>query len=196
MRLSFAPAQMLVEPRHDLDEVAGPVAVVELVHEDLVPGIAAGAGRARQAEDIGRAGDARGRAGLDRRGADLGVAHHQEQGREAVHALLEQRLDRLRRHVAAGEAGAAGGDDHVDRRVGDPVFHLRADLLDVVGDDGARRNGVARLLDALGKRRAGLVVGELARVGHGQHRDFSGMNCAVCRCPGMAPVVPNLRGSA
>ena len=36
--------------------------------------------------------------------------------REAVDALVEQRLDRLRRHVAAGEPGAAGGDDGVDRR--------------------------------------------------------------------------------
>ena len=49
--LRLGPAQMLVEPRHDLDEIAGPVAVIELVHEDLVPGVAAGAGRARQAED-------------------------------------------------------------------------------------------------------------------------------------------------
>src|SRR5947207_2008687 len=32
---------MLVEPRHDLDEIARAVAVIELVHEDLVPGVAA-----------------------------------------------------------------------------------------------------------------------------------------------------------
>src|SRR5262249_48790327 len=37
-------AQVLVKPRHDLDEIAGPVAVVELMHEDVVPGILAGAG--------------------------------------------------------------------------------------------------------------------------------------------------------
>src|ERR1700704_4052678 len=76
-----------------------------------------GAARAGQAEDVGRARDARGGAGLDRRGADLAVAHHQEQRGEAVHAFLEQRFDRLRGDVAAGEAGAAGGDDHVDRRI-------------------------------------------------------------------------------
>ena len=44
--------------------------------------------------------------------------------RKAVHPLLEQRLDRLRRHVAAGEAGAAGRDDDVDQLVGDPRLHL------------------------------------------------------------------------
>jgi hypothetical protein len=32
---------VLVEARHDLDEVARAVAVVELVHQDLVPGVAA-----------------------------------------------------------------------------------------------------------------------------------------------------------
>src|SRR3989475_5273998 len=107
----FGAAQMLVETRHDLDEIAGTVTVVELVQKDLVPRVAAGAGRARQAEDVGAAGNASGRARLDRRGADLGLADQQEHRGEALHALLEQRLDRLPRHVAAGEAGAAGGDD-------------------------------------------------------------------------------------
>ena len=45
---------MLVEPRHDLDEIAGTRAVIELGGEDAVPGVAAGARRSRQAEDKGR----------------------------------------------------------------------------------------------------------------------------------------------
>ena len=56
-----------------------------------------------------------GRARLDRRRADLVVGDAVKNLREAVHALFEQRLQRLRRDVAAGEAGAAGGDDDVDR---------------------------------------------------------------------------------
>ena len=84
-------------------------------------------------------GDARGGAGLDCRSADLVMAHQREQRREGFHALLEQRLDRFRRHVAAGKAGAADGDDYVYRRIGDPGFHLRADLLHIVGHDRARR---------------------------------------------------------
>src|SRR5262249_57191432 len=59
--LGFGAAQMLVEARHDLDEIAGTVAIVELVQEDLVPGVAAGAGRARPAEDGGAARHAAGR---------------------------------------------------------------------------------------------------------------------------------------
>ena len=70
--LGLGPAQVLVEPRHQLDEVAGPVAVIELVHQDFVPGVAAGAGRARQAEDEGRVRDARGGARLDGGRTDLG----------------------------------------------------------------------------------------------------------------------------
>ena len=49
---------MLVQARHDLDEIAGPVAVVELVHQDIVPAVAAGAGGAWQAENVSCAGDA------------------------------------------------------------------------------------------------------------------------------------------
>src|SRR4051812_33998870 len=79
--LRLWPAQMLVQPRHDLDEIAGARAVVELGLEDAVPAVAAGAGRTREAEDVGRARDARGGAALDRRRADLGVAEHVERDR-------------------------------------------------------------------------------------------------------------------
>src|SRR5262249_12627690 len=157
--LGLGTAQVLVEPWHDLDEVARPVTVVELMHQDLVPGVLAGAGRTRQAEDIGRIGEAGGGAGLDRRGADLAEADPQAVPREGLRLLPEQRLDRLRRHVAAGEAGAAGGDDHVDRGSLDPFLDARADRLDVVLDDAALVYDVTRGLDALGQRRARLVVG-------------------------------------
>src|SRR4029079_17449238 len=98
---------MLVEPRHDLDEVAGLRAIVELGPKDAVPAVAAGTWRAGQAEDEGGAGHARGGAALDRRGADLGVAQHVESDGEAIHPLFEQRLDRLGGNIAAGKAGAA-----------------------------------------------------------------------------------------
>ena len=95
---------------------------------------------------------------LDRRRADLASLTNRKH-RESLHPLLEQRLDRLWRHVAAGEAGAASGDDHIDQLVGDPGLHPRADFLDVVGDDAALGHDMAGGADALGQRRAGLVVG-------------------------------------
>src|SRR5262249_2650746 len=118
--LRLPPPQMFVEARHDLDEIARAVTVVELVFENAVPGVTAGAGRTGQAEDVGRADNTGGGARLHRRSADLLVTHHVKDGRESFHALLEQRLERLGRHVAASKAGAAGGDDHINGRIVDP----------------------------------------------------------------------------
>src|SRR6516162_2262034 len=62
--------EMLLQPRHQLDEVARAEAVVELVHEDALPGVAAGAGRSRQREEVSTACDPGRRPTLDRRGPD------------------------------------------------------------------------------------------------------------------------------
>ena len=58
---------------------------------------------------------------------------------KTVHPLFEQRLDRLRRHVAAGETGTAGGDDRVNAWIGNPALDDHADDVHVVDDDLARR---------------------------------------------------------
>ena len=72
----------------------------------------------------------------------------------------------------------------VDRRIGDPRFHTRADFLHLVGHDGAGSERVAGRLDALGQRRAGLVVGERACVRYGEHRDPERYECAGVVEPG------------
>src|SRR5882757_5869779 len=59
---SFRPPHVLVEPRQDFYKIAGPVAVIELVHQNFVPGVLAGARRARQAKHVSRVGDAGGGA--------------------------------------------------------------------------------------------------------------------------------------
>src|SRR5438477_4883136 len=130
--LRLRAAQMFIQPRHDLDEVTRPRPVIELRRENAVPCVAAGARRSRQAEDEGGARDPRGGAALYRRGADLGVAQHVKGDGEAIHPLFEHGLDRLRRYVAAGEAGAAGGDDRVDAWVGYPSFDDDADRVHVI----------------------------------------------------------------
>src|ERR1700733_11453406 len=85
----------LLQPRHQLDEIARAEAVVELVDEDAVPGVAAGAGRARQREEIGAAGDPGSGAALDRRGADLLIALPTEQLAEPGDLLLVDAVERL-----------------------------------------------------------------------------------------------------
>src|SRR3954452_11012263 len=63
--LGLRPAQMLVQPRHDLDEIAGPRAVIELVRQDAVPAVAAGGRRARPGGKKRPTGPARGGRGLE-----------------------------------------------------------------------------------------------------------------------------------
>src|SRR5476651_264692 len=124
-----------VETRHQFREVAGTETDIELLAQDIVPAILAGAGGARQREDIGRVGNACRRTALHRRGADLLEADPAESLAEAVDLFFEQEFQRLGRDVAAGHAGAAGGDHYVDLVVVDPLLHLGADLVHVVGDD-------------------------------------------------------------
>src|SRR5262249_51312043 len=99
-----ALAAVLLGAAPALRAIAGTVPVVELELEDAIPGVLAGAGRARQAEDIGSLREAAAGARLDRRGTDLRIGEHVEHGGEAVDLLLEQRLDGFRRDVATGEA--------------------------------------------------------------------------------------------
>src|SRR5436309_11526851 len=101
---------MLLQAGHQLDEVAGAEAVVELVDEDALPGVPAGARRAGQREQIGAAGDPGGGAALDRRSADLLVALPAEQLAKAGNLLFVDAVESFGGHVAAGNPGAAGRD--------------------------------------------------------------------------------------
>ena len=90
---------------------------------------------------------------------------------KTVHPLLEEWLDRFRRHIATGETRAAGGDHHLYGGIGDPGRDLLADGLDLVAHDSAIGERVAGLRDARGERIAGAVLREITRVGDGQHGD-------------------------
>src|SRR6056297_3070956 len=94
------PALMLVEPWHDLDKVAGAVAVVQLKAQDLVPGVLAGTGAAGQGKEIGAARDAASGAALDRRGADLLHRDHGKDRAESVDLFLVDIAMRLDRDIA------------------------------------------------------------------------------------------------
>jgi hypothetical protein len=58
---------------------------------------------------------------------------------KALDLLLEEKAEGFNGDVAAGQAGAAGGQDHVDVVALQPVSGGAADLTDVVLDDGPRR---------------------------------------------------------
>ena len=79
---ALAPLRLFLlalrQPRHDLDEGAGAVAVVQLEFEDAFPGVLAGARRARQRKDQRAFGETAAGAGLRRRRADRLIAQHVE----------------------------------------------------------------------------------------------------------------------
>src|SRR5688572_23518063 len=106
-RSGLLPPQMLIEAGHDLDEIAGPVTIIELILEDQIPAVAAGAGRPRQAEDVFPLGDAGGCARLHGRGADLPEGDMVKGNGEAFDLLFEQRPHGFDGDVEAGETGAA-----------------------------------------------------------------------------------------
>src|SRR5437764_10509769 len=91
--------QMLLQAGHQLNEVAGTETIIKLVDQDAVPGVATGAGRSRQREQIGAAGHPGRRAALDCRGADLLVAEPAEQLAKAGDLLLVDAVERFRRYV-------------------------------------------------------------------------------------------------
>src|SRR6185437_1811956 len=134
---------MLPQARHKLDEVARAVPVVELMLDNVVPTVAAGAGRAGQGEEVGAARDAGGGAALDRRSAHLLIGEGAEELAKAGNLLLVDGLKGFRRDVAPGDAGAAGRDHDVDRRIGDPTLELSDDCGLVVAHDLARAKLVA-----------------------------------------------------
>jgi len=86
--------------------------------------------------------------------------------RKPVHALVEQRFQRLGCDVAPGEAGAARGDDGIDAGIGTPQFDGHLDGFDIVCDDLSIGERVAGSFDAFGQGLAGAVVLKAARVGH------------------------------
>src|SRR5215469_8733549 len=87
---------VLFQSGHELDQVAGPMPVVEL-RPDHLPAVAASAGRTWQREQIRPAGDAGSGAALDGRGADLLIAEPAEQLAEAKDLFLVDRLECFRR---------------------------------------------------------------------------------------------------
>ena len=109
-RPRLLPPPVLLQPRHDLHEIAGLVPVVELRRQDAVPGVPAGPGRARQREEIGPPRHPGAGPALHRGGADLPEGDQREQRPEGRRSPSRRPPVRLHRHVAPGEPGAAGRD--------------------------------------------------------------------------------------
>src|SRR5687767_15597635 len=133
---------MFLKAGHDFHEIAGHMAVVELILQDQIPSIPAGAGRAGEAKNVFSPGDAGGGARLNRRCADLAMGNEVEDDGEPFDFLFEERTHRLDSDVKTGETGAAGRYHHIDVGVLEPGPQLAADGRDAVLDKRADRKSV------------------------------------------------------
>src|SRR3546814_5586120 len=81
---------LFYQPRHQVDEIAGTMAAVELGRQYALPRVLHRARRAGEREDIGAARDHGAGARLDRRGADTLVAEPAKQLPEAGDVLRSE----------------------------------------------------------------------------------------------------------
>src|SRR5215831_8641826 len=164
--------QMFLQSRHQLDEIARAEAVVELVDEDTLPGVAAGARGPWQGEEVRTAGDPCRRPALDRRGPDLLIAEPAKELAKARDLLLIDAVKGLGRDVASGDAGAAGRDHDIDVGIGDPFPQLCDDPVLLVAHDPPRRDPVSGGGGEIRQRISGTVLRRVAGVGNGEQRDI------------------------
>src|SRR6266700_6905744 len=86
---SASATAVFFQPRHDLDEVAGLMTVIELLFQDSVPAIFDRTGRSGKRKQIGALAHTRAGARLDRRGADLVITDAVEDGGEAINLFFD-----------------------------------------------------------------------------------------------------------
>ena len=160
----------LREAWQELDEVTGLGRSVELRRQDLLDGQADRAGGAGKREHERLANESGEGARLDGGGADVCVGEHAKELAEAGDGLGDQGLDGFRRYVAPSDARAAGDQDDrnvlAPRPAADPLSEER----DVVGQDGAIDELVARGLHVLHQEPTARVGVDRARVAHRQDR--------------------------
>src|SRR3970282_1865452 len=118
--------------------------VWQLRDDELLQREPAGVWRARQGEQDPPLDHTSLRAGEHRRRADLLVGEHAENLAEPREPLVEERLDRLARGVAARDPGASREDEGLDRRRGAARANDRGHLSGLVLDDGVAGDAVAR----------------------------------------------------
>lgn len=93
---------------------------------------------------------------------------------EPVYFFLEQGFHSLGRHIPAGKAGAAGGQDHIHIRTGNPALHTPANGGDIVFFNPVVEEFMPGLLQELCQKCARFVFLDRARVRNGQDGNANG----------------------
>jgi hypothetical protein len=83
---------MLLQPRHQLDQITRPMPRIELPQQDVIPAVLYRAGTAWQRKQIGAACNTADSARLDSRRTDLLIAQHAEQLAKTLDALFQHTI--------------------------------------------------------------------------------------------------------
>src|SRR5438477_960676 len=164
-------ANLLVSRLSSIARLAARLAqqVPELWNQELVERQPAGVGRAGERNDDTPRVDAHLRAAEHGGRPDFLEGEHAEQLPETGQALVEQRLHRLVRGVARGDAGAAGVNHRLDVVACARVPHEAGHLRRLVAHDGRARHPVAGRGEELANDGAARVGLRILGVGDGQH---------------------------
>ena len=149
---------MLIQPGHDLDEVAWPVPRIELKGENLVPSVFAGPRAAGKRKQVCAIRHATTGPALNRRCSDLVHRHDREDRRKGIDLLFVDIPVCLDTDIASGQAGAASRQDGIDFGIGAPGAKLLCDLVPLIGKNDPIGHDVASRFDTADKSVAGAVV--------------------------------------
>ena len=100
-----------------------------------------------------------------------------EQFAESRNVLAAHPREGLGGHIAAGEAGAAGGDHHVNTFILTPAVEERDNIIGVIAQQHAFGNDVVRSFDPFDEYIAGFVFRQRAAIRYGQNCDPNGDEC-------------------
>ena len=104
-------------------------------------------------------------------GADALEGEHAEQFSESFDCFVQQRCHRFGGAIAAGETGAAAGDHHINRGIGDPAAQFTADLIAIIRAELSLLKLMPRVFEAALQLISAAVVRQGACVGDGEQGD-------------------------
>ncbi|GAB2289328.1 hypothetical protein Dimus_023632 [Dionaea muscipula] len=170
--LSASGCLVFFQPRHQLHQIAGLGADIELGGEDAFPAVLHGAGAAGQGEKIGAVRDPADGAGLHGGRTDMLIAQHAEKLAKTDDFLLQHTGEGFGRYVPPGDAGAACGNNDIDLGIGNPAAEHGDDRIGVIAHKFAVDELVLGRFDTSGQHVTRTILLKAPCIGNRQDGDI------------------------
>ncbi len=121
---------MFPQSGHEIDEIAGLVAIIQLMNQNDFPCVAHRAGRPRESEQVFPFGDTADSPRLNRARPNLRIAQDSKELTEAGYLFLENASESLRCDIPPREPCSSRGDDDINV---DVFYPFPEDDLDRIG---------------------------------------------------------------